>query len=264
MLNSMKIKIFWILLLILILMGCSIIPSGRTQETVIGEPTESLAVTQTIETVIEASPSIMPPIIPTVEPTQAYEQITLFIAHYKVECVGVAPQECFLIKGSPEGEWENFYDQIQGFDWEAGYEYELLVKVFDVINPPADSSSLRYELVEVISKQQFTVQSIDYIRILSPLERETVSTTNGLLISGMGAGLFEGNVALRISDLDGHILREGAAIVAAEDMGGEGPWSVRLKFQVNQEVDVEIFAFSNSPKDGSLMASDLVSVTLIP
>jgi heat shock protein HslJ len=77
---------------------------------------------------------------------------TIYIADRLEDCTGVAEQKCMLIKDSPEGEWSYFYDQIDGFDYEEGFEYQLRVEVHKVDNPPADASSVKYILKEVISK----------------------------------------------------------------------------------------------------------------
>lgn len=50
--------------------------------------------------------------------------------------------------------WSYFYDEIEGFQYEEGYVYELKVRVEEVENPPMDGSSLRYILVEVLSKKE--------------------------------------------------------------------------------------------------------------
>lgn len=70
----------------------------------------------------------------------------------QVECEGEGPQLCYLIKTEPDGEWEYFYSGIQGFEFEPGYEYELVVAVIPVKNPPAGASSLQYLLVDEVSK----------------------------------------------------------------------------------------------------------------
>ncbi|MEJ2482033.1 MAG: DUF4377 domain-containing protein [Gemmatimonadota bacterium] len=77
---------------------------------------------------------------------------TLYVAHFKVDCVGVGPMECMQIRETPDGDWQMFYDRIEGFDYEEGYEYELKVHTEEVENPPADASSLRWILDEVVSK----------------------------------------------------------------------------------------------------------------
>ena len=78
--------------------------------------------------------------------------ITLYVGPELADCTGVAPQKCMLVKENPDDEYTMFYDQIAGFEYEEGYEYELLVKVEKVENPPADASNLKYTLVEEVSK----------------------------------------------------------------------------------------------------------------
>ena len=77
---------------------------------------------------------------------------TIFVGAEQVDCVGVAPMKCLLVRENADGEYTYFYDAIEGFQWEAGFEYELLVAVSEVENPPADGSSLRYELIELVAK----------------------------------------------------------------------------------------------------------------
>ena len=84
----------------------------------------------------------------------AEETKSVFIGPELVDCVGVGPQKCMLIRESTDSDWMNFYDKIDGFDFESGYKYVLKVKVSKVDNPPADASSLNYELIEIISKNQ--------------------------------------------------------------------------------------------------------------
>jgi heat shock protein HslJ len=79
-------------------------------------------------------------------------EMTVYVGPYQVDCVGVAPQKCLLVKEKPGDDWTMHYDPIQGFDYEPGYEYELQILEEKVENPPADASSLRWALVEVVSK----------------------------------------------------------------------------------------------------------------
>jgi heat shock protein HslJ len=87
------------------------------------------------------------------------EEKTLFVGSEMVECVGVAPQQCLLVKEDPNAEYEFFYDDIAGFEWEAGYEYELLVSVTERTEPLADASSLQYRLIEVVSTTPVSAES---------------------------------------------------------------------------------------------------------
>jgi hypothetical protein len=80
------------------------------------------------------------------------EVLTLFVAPQLVDCVGIGPQTCMLVKESPDTDWTYFYDGIDGFDFEPGFYYELRVLRHRVENPSADGSSFRYVLVRLVSK----------------------------------------------------------------------------------------------------------------
>lgn len=97
---------------------------------------------------------------PAEMPEAAPEEITLFVGPEKVPCVGEGPMECYQVKDTPDGEWRLFYNQIEGFQWEPGYNYELRLNVYQVENPPAGGSSLRYELVEEVSKTPMEIENI--------------------------------------------------------------------------------------------------------
>jgi len=79
---------------------------------------------------------------------------TYYIAPYQVDCIGVGPQKCFLIKQAINAPWQNFYSHIQGFEFETGYSYILKVKETPIENPPADGSSIHYELTEILEKHE--------------------------------------------------------------------------------------------------------------
>ncbi len=78
----------------------------------------------------------------------------IYVADHLVDCEGVSPQKCMLIKDKIVDDWTTFYDQIEGFDYEEGYEYLLNVKIKTIKNPPADGSTLKYTLVEVFEKKK--------------------------------------------------------------------------------------------------------------
>lgn len=77
---------------------------------------------------------------------------TLYVAPFWKTCQGVGPMLCLQTRATSEGEWQLFYNSIAGFTYEPGYLYQLKVKMSTVANPPADASSLRYTLVEIVSK----------------------------------------------------------------------------------------------------------------
>ena len=78
---------------------------------------------------------------------------TLYISPEMVPCVGVAPQMCLQVKENPnEKNYTYFYDSIEGFCYNPGFEYAIDVREEPVINPPADASSKKWILGEVITK----------------------------------------------------------------------------------------------------------------
>jgi heat shock protein HslJ len=85
-------------------------------------------------------------------PSDNAAEKTLFIGPQSVSCSGVAPQTCLLVKENQSQNYSLFYDNIQGFCYEPGYSYIITVKEESVNNPPADASSKKWTLLEVVSK----------------------------------------------------------------------------------------------------------------
>jgi hypothetical protein len=48
----------------------------------------------------------------------------------------------------------NYLSTIEGFQYEKGYIYDLVVSKENVKNPPVDASSIRYKLMKVIAKKK--------------------------------------------------------------------------------------------------------------
>ena len=76
----------------------------------------------------------------------------LWIGPERVECEGVAPMMCLQVAESAEGDYQLFYDTIEGFDYQEGTSYVIDVSITEVENPPADASSLQYTLVEIVEE----------------------------------------------------------------------------------------------------------------
>lgn len=81
---------------------------------------------------------------------------TLFVHEARVDCEGEGPRKCLQVREPGDSEWSYFYSTIEGFDYEEGTRYELRVSVEEVEDPPADGSSLRYVLVEIVSAQKMS------------------------------------------------------------------------------------------------------------
>ena len=76
----------------------------------------------------------------------------LCIGTERVECEGVAPMMCLKVAESEDGNYQLFYNTIEGFDYQEGTSYVIDVSITEVENPPADASSLQYTLVEIVEE----------------------------------------------------------------------------------------------------------------
>lgn len=83
---------------------------------------------------------------------QTIKKIT--IQEQTIPCTGVAPMECMQIQYENQTDWTLFYSSIEGFTYEPGYRYELLIQEYKLPSDqvPADASSLHYRLEKVLSK----------------------------------------------------------------------------------------------------------------
>lgn len=85
----------------------------------------------------------------------ATDEVTrLWIRPDLVDCEGEAPQRCMQVAESENGEFEFFYDDIEGFAFNEGTSYVIDVTIERVPDPPADGSSLDYTLVEVVEETE--------------------------------------------------------------------------------------------------------------
>ncbi|MBS1551475.1 MAG: DUF4377 domain-containing protein [Bacteroidetes bacterium] len=82
-----------------------------------------------------------------------FSQTTLYISPKKADCTGLIHMKCLQIKFIPEENWQNFSGEIEGFEYEEGYEYEITVDKTDVPDPPADAPSFRYVFKNLIEKK---------------------------------------------------------------------------------------------------------------
>ena len=86
---------------------------------------------------------------------------------------GVMQKEYYQVKWTEEQEnWEYFYNEIDGFTFEPGYLYKLLVSVESILNPPADASSLKYRLIRVLEKEEVCESAITESEVLQLLKEK--------------------------------------------------------------------------------------------
>lgn len=77
---------------------------------------------------------------------------SLLVNDHQVDCEGLYPTKCLLIKDHPDEEWRYHYGGIEGFDYDPGFIYLLEVNIVNVPDPLQDQASFYYELVKVVSK----------------------------------------------------------------------------------------------------------------
>ena len=84
--------------------------------------------------------------------SESTDTTRLWIGPERVECEGVAPMMCLQVAQSEDGDYQLFYDTIEGFDYQEGTSYVIDVSITEVEDPPADASSLQYTLVEIVEE----------------------------------------------------------------------------------------------------------------
>lgn len=94
--------------------------------------------------------------IPTSETTD------LRVNHYQQTAIGLYPQLVLLVQENEEigkDSWKYFYDEIDGFDYEPGFIYDLKVEKTYLENPPQDASAISYKLIEITQKEKVGEES---------------------------------------------------------------------------------------------------------
>lgn len=80
----------------------------------------------------------------------------IYVAPKQADCSGVSDQKCYLIRNNLGENWILHYDKIEGFDYEPGFSYRIKVRKEHIKNPPADASSFKLILVEIVEKTDVT------------------------------------------------------------------------------------------------------------
>jgi hypothetical protein len=93
------------------------------------------------------------------------------------------------------------------------------------------------------------------LQINLPLPDAALNTAIPVVIGGIGANLFEGNVVVRVLDNLGGILAEQPATLDAL-----GNWTLNLMLSVQTGTRGTIYAYSPSAEDGSVIVADAVNV----
>ncbi len=128
-------------LILLVLISCSAcssnVPTAAEEQTTVYEVSDQPLTAQPAEALLEHS---------NIE--------YMRIKHHMVECEGFEVDHCFVAQKEGSDEWVYVYESIEGFDYQWGVEYEILVQAQEIDSGFADALSLRYTLLEVVSETQ--------------------------------------------------------------------------------------------------------------
>lgn len=86
----------------------------------------------------------------------AAQQFQIEVAPTQVNCVGVVPMQCLHYRKVGSLAWLAYPSGIEGFDYQPDYRYILDIKQTPIENPPADGSSLHWQLVRIVEKHPVT------------------------------------------------------------------------------------------------------------
>lgn len=79
---------------------------------------------------------------------------TLEVASTTVRCwVESMERDCLQVRDRADQPWRYFYQTIDGFVYEPGFEYTIQVAVRTIVNPPQDASTAAYRLIAVLRKE---------------------------------------------------------------------------------------------------------------
>ncbi len=109
-----------------------------------------------------------------------------YIDAERAKCEGVTTMQCLMVKKQGQKEYELFYDNIEGFNYEAGNTYTIWVRE-ELKTPPiaADESMYKYVYVKTIAKKNISNQNNTTVKddISKPLSGMNFSNQTTLIVN---------------------------------------------------------------------------------
>jgi len=120
---------------------------------------------------------------------------------------------------------------------------------------PEDPRILSFTVCDwgLLAVEQVTEQADSYLTIAEPADYSGVAGSS-FTLSGTGAGLFEGNVIVEVTNDNGDVLFSGTTTLQGADPTAEGTWSLDVTTDVTEATPVFLRVYSESPDDGSTVA----------
>lgn len=78
--------------------------------------------------------------------------LTWYVNKRVVDCVGVVKTKCLQIKENKDGEWQNFFGPIDGFEFKKDFFYILEIERIKRKDPAADQPAFIHRLVRIIKQ----------------------------------------------------------------------------------------------------------------
>ena len=180
----------------------------------------------------------------------------------KVDCEGEGPQTCYQIQRGDtlrDDGWELFYDEIEGFKFEPGQLFHLRVeeKKLDAKMVPAGGSSMKYTMVEFISRTPDIRMKLHNIYALESINGKAISIPQGIERPSLEVNVSEN----RVMGTDGCNRFQGSATIGIGGNIAFGPLAGTKKMcrsmetskaYMNAMAEVKEYALRN----GKLFLSD--------
>ena len=115
----------------------------------------------------------------------AENEVLYWVNSLRADCVGIAPMSCLQVQEGDvlrQDAWQLFYSSIEGFSYEAGYIYKLLLQKesLPLEQVPADASAIKYTLLNVLEKTIDVKLRLNDIWALEGIQGETITLVDGV------------------------------------------------------------------------------------
>ncbi|MEI6312166.1 MAG: META domain-containing protein [Bacteroidota bacterium] len=91
------------------------------------------------------------------------QSVVYYVAPNQADCASNASKKCFLIKKNIDAAYSIFSSDIEGFYYEAGFEYIIRVQITAHENPPVGVPAATYKLIEILDKRAAMPINTDFI-----------------------------------------------------------------------------------------------------
>lgn len=78
--------------------------------------------------------------------------MTWYVNKKVVDCMGAVKSKCLQVKESKDGQWQDFFGPIQGFNFRKDYYSVIEVERVRLPNPAAGASAYEHRLVRIIKQ----------------------------------------------------------------------------------------------------------------